>query len=255
MRKIKFKTAVLALTLSTLCCLNGFAAEWSKNDDGSWCYYTDDGSLAKDAWVLSGNEWFYVDEDGNLGKNQLVYDNDDIYYVDENGVMAVNKWVKYNNKDYYAGENGAFLRSTTTPDGYYVDSDGVWDQGAKIESDVTTDEDKQLAIKTMKHLLNDLKDPESIKVYSVICESVISNAKKWKGSELRMAVIKYSATNSFGGRVTSYCSGYYRPDDTFYIDYNFGSMSPKTLSGAYDIKKLDSKEIFEEGYKKFLEQY
>ncbi len=127
MRKIKFKTAVLALTLSTLCCLNGFAAEWSKNDDGSWCYYTDDGSLAKDAWVLSGNEWFYVDEDGNLGKNQLVYDGDDIYYVDERGAMITSKWIKYDNVDYYAGEDGAFLRSTITPDGYYVNADGIWD--------------------------------------------------------------------------------------------------------------------------------
>lgn len=182
-------------------------------------------------------------------------DNTGWWYQNDDGSYPTNTWQEIDGKQYYFGNDGYMFHDTTTPDGYQVGSDGIWDQGAKIESDVTTDEDKQLAIKTMKHLLNDLKDPESIKVYSVICESVISNAQKWKGSELRMAVIKYSATNSFGGRVTSYCSGYYRPDDTFYIDYNFGSMSPKTLSGAYDIKKLDSKEIFEEGYKKFLEQY
>lgn len=134
MRKIKLKTAVLALTLSTLCCMNVFAAGWTKNDDGSWSYYTEDGALVKDKWAQSGDEWYYFDNDGNMAKNQLIYDTGNTYYVDENGTMAVNKWVKYNDKDYYAGENGAFLKSTTTPDGYYVDSDGVWDQSAEVRT-------------------------------------------------------------------------------------------------------------------------
>ena len=33
-------------------------------------------------------------------------------------------------KWYYLNEDGWMLKDTTTPDGFYVDADGVWDENA-----------------------------------------------------------------------------------------------------------------------------
>ena len=35
-------------------------------------------------------------------------------------------WILYKDAWYYCGESGAMLVNTTTPDGYYVNGDGVW---------------------------------------------------------------------------------------------------------------------------------
>lgn len=47
------------------------------------------------------------------------------YYFNETGYM-VTGWVQWNSKWYYLSDSGAMLANTTTPDGYYVGSDGAW---------------------------------------------------------------------------------------------------------------------------------
>ena len=49
------------------------------------------------------------------------------YCFDENGYMKTG-WILYKDAWYYCGESGAMLVNTTTPDGYYVNGDGVWVQ-------------------------------------------------------------------------------------------------------------------------------
>ena len=39
--------------------------------------------------------------------------------------MATNEWVEVNGNWYYAGKSGAILKNTTTPDGYYVNENGI----------------------------------------------------------------------------------------------------------------------------------
>lgn len=44
-----------------------------------------------------------------------------------NGQMLTG-WILSNGKWYYCDASGAMLTNTTTPDGYYVDGNGVWQQ-------------------------------------------------------------------------------------------------------------------------------
>ena len=48
------------------------------------------------------------------------------YYLTGSGAMATNRWVQTGGLWYYVGSDGAMLTNTTTPDGYYVNADGVW---------------------------------------------------------------------------------------------------------------------------------
>lgn len=65
------------------------------------------------AWLKDDVGWQYID---NLW-----------HYFDENGYMKTG-WILYKDAWYYCGESGAMLVNATTPDGYYVNGDGVWVQ-------------------------------------------------------------------------------------------------------------------------------
>ena len=58
-------------------------------------------------WYKDGDNWRYIQKDGYYKANSWYQDTDGKYYYFNMGaVMVVN---------------------TTTPDGYYVDENGVWD--------------------------------------------------------------------------------------------------------------------------------
>ena len=59
-----------------------FAAGWTQQTNGQWCYLENDGSKATDVWRKSGDNWFYLDSYGNMAVNQLIDDTD---YVNEAG--------------------------------------------------------------------------------------------------------------------------------------------------------------------------
>jgi glucan-binding YG repeat protein len=42
--------------------------------------------------------------------------------------MARNEWITLDGKSYYLGSDGGMYVSEYTPDGYWVDSNGVWVQ-------------------------------------------------------------------------------------------------------------------------------
>ena len=48
------------------------------------------------------------------------------YWMHDSGAMAVNTWITDKGLSYYMGYDGAMLINDITPDGYYVDYDGVW---------------------------------------------------------------------------------------------------------------------------------
>ncbi|MBS6644108.1 MAG: hypothetical protein KH366_11075 [Clostridiaceae bacterium] len=127
MKKAMLKIMLVTLLLSSICSFTALAG-WEQLDDGAWKYYSDEGSMVTNEWKKSVDYWFYLNSDGDITKNSLVEDSGNTYYVNSDGAMLANQWINYNGNDYYAGPDGAFLKSTTTPDGYTVDSNGVWDQ-------------------------------------------------------------------------------------------------------------------------------
>ena len=82
------------------------AKGWTKVRN-TWYYFNDYGAAVVKIWLKSGGKWYYMQEDGT---------------------MATNKWIKWYNKWYYVGKDGAMYANRKTPDGYYVNSNGVWVQ-------------------------------------------------------------------------------------------------------------------------------
>lgn len=82
------------------------------------------------AWLLDKVGWWYCNADRSYTVNNWQYINDRWYYFNGQGYM-VTGWVLWKNLYYYCGPNGDMLTSTWTPDGYYVDSAGVWVQGMR----------------------------------------------------------------------------------------------------------------------------
>lgn len=84
--------------------------------------------MAADAqWKKNDKGWWYEEADGSYPTNQWRFINNKWYYFDNIGYMLENRWVG----NYYVGADGAMLVSTSTPDGYYVDSTGKWVEGIR----------------------------------------------------------------------------------------------------------------------------
>ena len=79
------------------------------------------------AWLRDDVGWWYCNADKSYTTNNWQYINNYWYFFDERGYMKTG-WILWNGKWYYCCENGEMLHDTTTPDGYYVGSDGVWVQ-------------------------------------------------------------------------------------------------------------------------------
>ena len=120
---------------------------WIQNADGSWNYLKAQ-SIIKDRWVCIYNPyaderkkhmrygWFKFGQDGKMLTGWIKDADGSSYYLNPNsdgtrGMMLIG-WQLIDGKWYYfseaegSGIMGALLRNTVTPDGYRVDSDGVW---------------------------------------------------------------------------------------------------------------------------------
>ncbi|MDO5140648.1 MAG: Ig-like domain-containing protein [Eubacteriales bacterium] len=123
------------------------SGSWEMNADGTWKYMLN-GESVKDSWFCvvnpyasqqSGQKkygWFKFDPSGNMLTGWFTDSDGNVYYLNplsDNtmGMMLVG-WQLINGSWYYfseaegSGTMGAMLRNTVTPDGYRVNSDGVW---------------------------------------------------------------------------------------------------------------------------------
>lgn len=76
------------------------------NQDGiGWWYRNPDGSYPKESWLLAGDKWYFFNSSGYMQTGWILWKGDYYYCEDTNGHM---------------------LTSTITPDGYRVDSAGIW---------------------------------------------------------------------------------------------------------------------------------
>ena len=97
-----------------------------KQDSNGWYYIKANGSRAANEWqTINGKEyWFDSNQYMATGWRQFV--GGIWYYFQADGSLAKNAWVQNSSGQwFYVGSNGEMLRNTTTPDGYYVNADGV----------------------------------------------------------------------------------------------------------------------------------
>ncbi len=112
--------------------LNGgaVASGWLQPDKStSTWYYCDSYGIMKTGWIFNGNTWYYLDPlaGGAMASGWLQPDKSTgtWYYCDPSGAMRTG-WIHLDSGWYYLNSSGEMLADTTTPDGYYVDSNGVW---------------------------------------------------------------------------------------------------------------------------------
>ena len=107
---------------------NGAMAEGGMQEiDGKTYYFYDWGGMASNFWYKADNGgWYYFDGSGAMATNKWVLCKGRWYFVGSDGVMLANQWILWNGKWYYLGSDGMMLTNTVTPDGYYVNADGVW---------------------------------------------------------------------------------------------------------------------------------
>ncbi len=85
---------------------------------------------ATGAWLQDQVGWWYCNADRSYTVNNWQYIDNKWYFFNERGYM-VTGWVLWKNVYYYCGPSGDMLTNTWTPDGYYVDGNGVWVQGMR----------------------------------------------------------------------------------------------------------------------------
>lgn len=98
---------------------------WQRDDRG-WYYMTGEKSwYASGIYTING-EKYYFDAGGYMLTGWQQYAPGDWYYMMDSGAVKYSSWLEYKGAWYYLGSDGKMLKDTKTPDGYYVDSSGVW---------------------------------------------------------------------------------------------------------------------------------
>lgn len=132
---------------------NEYYAPYSGHNIETWNYYENDGK-PKEGWFSVDGKWYYGDEEheddyygiyidewapayykGYVDSSRVFHTDYGAfdYYCGSDGAMKTGWFQAYphNNEGaglhwYYAGSDGKILRNTHTPDGYWVNSDGIW---------------------------------------------------------------------------------------------------------------------------------
>ena len=80
---------------------------------------------ATGTWELKDHQWKYLLSNNKYATAEWCLIDGTWYWFDILGQMATG-WIKSHNLWYYLDSSGAMLHDAMTPDGYYVNSDGIW---------------------------------------------------------------------------------------------------------------------------------
>ncbi|MGN0585377.1 MAG: GLUG motif-containing protein [Ruminococcus sp.] len=100
--------------------------------DGENWYYYDDNGIMQTGWAtgITGYDdaWFYFGNDGIMQTGWVTnipgFDGAWFYFGDD-GIMQTSRWVLDGGNWYYLNDDGTLLMNGYTPDGYYVDENGI----------------------------------------------------------------------------------------------------------------------------------
>ena len=100
---------------------------WVKDESG-WTFVKADQSKVRDQWMNIDGENYWFDGNGYMATGWRQFGGGTWYYFRTGGAMAKSYWVEDNGKWFYLGSDGVMMKNGKTPDGYTLDSDGVWVQ-------------------------------------------------------------------------------------------------------------------------------
>lgn len=113
MKQIR-KIIIISTMISLYSCFFSYAKEGmlvtnpidTNEYERIYCYQNEDYSRVKNEWKQVWDNWYYFGDDGK---------------------SLQNAWAEIDGKWYYFDQWSIMLHDTTTPDGYYVGTDGAWD--------------------------------------------------------------------------------------------------------------------------------
>ena len=116
---------------------------WEQQENGSWKLKKDDGSYVSSQWAYLDGKTYLIDYDGTMltgfrkvndswyyfnsvgaMKTGWLLKNDKYYFLNADGTMSTG-WVNTQGLWYYFDTSGAMLTNTYTPDGRYVNAEGI----------------------------------------------------------------------------------------------------------------------------------
>lgn len=123
-------------------------AGWTIDDNGNSLYQKADGSYIMSTWLTVDEKSYYMDANGFMLKDTItpdgiyvntkgertnyipgwVQDEKGWRYIQKNGYYAGATWIQGDDGNWYYINIGTYMETDdVTPDGYYVDANGVWD--------------------------------------------------------------------------------------------------------------------------------
>ena len=140
MKSNKTKSAMTALVVAAMLCsaampIRAAEAQWV-NNNGTWSYVKEDGSIAK-GWIKDNNCWYAFDDNGAM-RTGWIASNEHWYFMGESGVMQADAWVEDNGARYYIKGTGVMAKDYVK-DGYELTEDGKAIPLAESKSVVLTD--------------------------------------------------------------------------------------------------------------------
>lgn len=117
------KRGILVLLTCALSCFAAMPAlaEW-KQENNTWRYYSDEGTLVT-GWLEEDENWYYLKDSGDMATGWLEYE-DNKYYLYDSGNMATG-WLKLDGYWHYFHNDGPMAYDTWI-DNYYVNTKGQW---------------------------------------------------------------------------------------------------------------------------------
>lgn len=121
---------------------------WTNDENGNKKYRKPDGSFVTGGWLRVDDESYYMDENGVMLKDTITPDGKYVningektgyipgwhqdeggwHYIMKNGYYAGATWIQDTDGKWYYMNIGTYMETDDiTPDGYYVDANGVWD--------------------------------------------------------------------------------------------------------------------------------
>ncbi len=104
---------------------NSSTAKWEKSGS-TWYFTKENGTKASNEWLKIDGADYWFDSNGEMATGWRQFSNGSWYYFRSSGAMATNYWAQANNQWFYLSADGTMLKNGVTPDGYTVDSNGVW---------------------------------------------------------------------------------------------------------------------------------
>lgn len=113
------------LTGSNAAAASNTGTGWRQDNQG-WQYQKTDGTMAAGEWVTDQGLTYWIDASGYMATGWRQFSDGTWYYFKPAGNMAKSCWVLDEGDWFYLGADGKLLQNTTTPDGYQVNENGIW---------------------------------------------------------------------------------------------------------------------------------